>query len=136
MAATKQKPRGIRNNNPLNIKIGNTWLGEVEHPTETTFEQFVNMKYGLRAAFIILRRYIRRYGKNTIRQIVQTWAPETENQVNAYVANVCKFTGLAEDAKIDYFDKDTMCRLVGAMARVECGQSVSEKDIMDAYEMA
>lgn len=54
-------PRGIRNNNPLNIKIGNNWLGEVTDPTDPIFEQFVSMKYGLRAAFIILRRYIRVY---------------------------------------------------------------------------
>ena len=94
------------------------------------------MRYGLRAAFIILRRYIRRYGKNTVNSIVRTWAPETENQVQAYIDNVCRMTGLDADARIDYADRDTMCSLVAAMARVECGQEIAMEDIQKGYEMA
>mgnify|MGYP007032335315 CR=1 FL=1 len=40
----KPLPRGIRNNNPLNIRIGNVWLGEVQSPDDPEFEQFVSMK--------------------------------------------------------------------------------------------
>ena len=39
-------PRGIRNNNPLNIRVGNNWKGEVSQPTDHTFEQFTEMKWG------------------------------------------------------------------------------------------
>ena len=67
--------RGVRNNNPLNIRIGNAWLGEVKNPTDKEFEQFESLLYGLRAAFVLIRRYIRRYGLCTIRQIVTRWAP-------------------------------------------------------------
>ena len=42
-------PRGIRNNNPLNIRIGNQWLGERANPNDPAFEQFVAMEYGIRA---------------------------------------------------------------------------------------
>jgi hypothetical protein len=45
---TRIIPRGIRNNNPLNIRIGNTWLGERPEPTDHDFEEFVSMEYGLR----------------------------------------------------------------------------------------
>ena len=71
----KPIPRGIRNNNPLNIRIGNVWLGEVPNPTDHEFEQLVSMFYGLRAGFILLRRYIRRYHLTTVPDIISRWAP-------------------------------------------------------------
>ena len=40
--STNKIPRGFRNHNPLNIRIGNTWLGEVADPTDSDFEQFVS----------------------------------------------------------------------------------------------
>ena len=129
-------PRGIRNNNPLNIRIGNTWLGERPNPTDPTFEEFVTMEYGLRAAFLILRRYIRRYKKNTISSIVSTWAPSTENNTLKYIDRVAKMTHLSPSDPIDYYDRDTMCKLVAAMAQVECGQPIDDAKIIKAYEMA
>lgn len=129
-------PRGIRNNNPLNIRIGNTWLGERANPTDQSFEEFVSMEYGLRAAFIILRRYIRRYHKNTVPAIVSTWAPATENNTQRYIDIVCGRMNIQPDAVIDYEDSVTMCNLVAAMAFVECGQTIDYKRIEKAYTMA
>ena len=63
----KRIPRGIRNNNPLNLRVGNNWKGEVSQPTDHTFEQFTEMKWGVRAAFIVLRNYIKRHKCNTVR---------------------------------------------------------------------
>ncbi len=128
-------PRGIRNNNPLNIRIGNTWLGERANPVDQEFEEFVTMEYGLRAAFLILRRYIRRYGKNTVTSIVSTWAPSSENNTLKYIDTVCHRTGLTPTQMISYEDKTTMCKLVGAMAFVECGQPIDEKKIEKAFDM-
>lgn len=136
MKRTQPIPRGIRNNNPLNIRIGNTWLGELPQPTETEFEQFVTMKYGLRAAFIILRRYINRYQRNTIAQIVSSWAPSSENNTLKYIDYVSAQIGIRPDAEITYADKDTMCRLVAAMAQYECGQPIDYDTIAAAYDMA
>lgn len=132
----KVQPRGIRNNNPLNIRIGNTWLGERPNPTDPAFEEFVTMEYGLRAAFLILRRYIRRYKKNTISSIVSTWAPSSENNTLKYIDRVAQMTKLSPDEPIDYYDRDTMCKLVAAMALVECGQPIDEAKIIKAYDMA
>lgn len=134
--AKKMTPRGIRNNNPLNIRIGNTWLGEVDHPDDAAFEQFISMKYGIRAAFIILRRYIRRYGKNTVRSIVSTWAPPVENHTESYISQVANWMNLAETTPIDYSDKQTMCLLVQGMARVEVGEVLPIKVIEQGYDMA
>ncbi len=132
----KVVPRGIRNNNPLNIRIGNTWLGEVAEPTETEFEQFVSMKYGLRAGFIILRRYIRRYKRDTVRKIIESWAPSSENNTLEYIAVVCDRMHITSDTQVDYGDRDTMCALVQAMAYVEVGEVIPLQTIIDAYKIA
>lgn len=129
-------PRGIRNNNPLNIRIGNTWLGEVPNPTDSEFEQFVSISYGLRAAFVILRRYIRRYLRNTPAKIIRAWAPANENNTQRYIEVVCKRSLIAPDEVIDYADKNTMVRLVKAMAFVECGVQLDDDVIGSSYDIA
>lgn len=134
--ATKQLPRGIRNNNPLNIRIGNVWLGEVKKPTDKSFEQFISMEYGIRAGFVILRRYIRRYGIDTIAEIVSRWAPSSENNTKAYIAAVANLTLLDPDLPIRFEDKEVMCSIVSAMIEVECGCSVPMEKIKKGYELA
>ena len=132
----KEKPRGIRNNNPLNIRIGNTWLGEVAHPTDPDFEQFVTIYYGLRAAFVILRRYIRRYKRDTISSIISAWAPATENCTLRYIDHVSAAMQISPDAQLHYEDKATMVALVLAMAHEECGVLLDAAVIEKAYDMA
>ena len=138
MAKKITPPRGIRNNNPLNIRIGNTWLGErrPEDCTDPEFEEFVALPYGLRAAFCILRRYIRHYHRNTIAKIVHSWAPPKENQTDKYTEFVAKKVGCAADAPILFEDQATMCSLVQAMAQYECGQVIPLADIEHGYKLA
>lgn len=129
-------PRGIRNNNPLNIRVGNTWLGEVQNPTDSEFEQFVDVTYGLRAAFCILRRYIRRYQSNTIRKIVSRWAPASENNTALYVSFVAQRVNVNPDAIINYDNEAVMIAIVRAMAKYECGQEIEEAVVRRGYQMA
>lgn len=129
-------PRGIRNNNPLNIRIGNVWLGEVTNPTDPDFEQFVTMAYGIRAAFVLMRRYITHYHRTTIPQIIAAWAPSSENNTAAYIATVCRLSGLQPDTTLDYFNQEQMLALVDVMIQVECGQRIDLKTIQLAYTMA
>ena len=137
--ATSRKPipsRGIRNNNPLNIRIGNVWLGEVQENTDLEFEQFVSMEYGLRAAFILLRRYINHYKLNTINKIIQRWAPSKENDTSKYCLVVCKRTGIPGDQIISFSDRDVMCSIVKAMAYVECGVELDDAKLRKGYALA
>lgn len=129
-------PRGIRNNNPLNIRIGNTWLGERPNPTDGAFEEFVTIHYGYRAAFVILRRYIRRYKKNTISAIISTWAPSSENNTQHYIDVVSQIVGIAPNDIIDYGNKGIMCQIVSAMQVMECGSAGRLSDIEKGYDMA
>lgn len=135
---SKKVPRGIRNNNPLNIRIGNTWLGE-RHPNECDdpeFEQFISLIYGLRAAFCILRRYIRHYHRNSVALILKSWAPSSENDTNRYIEFVAKKVGCNVDDEIRFEDKTTMCALVQAMAQFECGVVIPLADIEKGYSIA
>lgn len=131
-----QVPRGIRNNNPLNIRIGNSWIGEVASPDDDEFEQFVSLRWGFRAAFIILRRYIKRYRLNTVALIVSRWAPRSENDTEAYIVDVVLGSGIKSTDIIKFEDRETMVRLAIAMARVECGCPVSIKDAYQGYDLA
>lgn len=128
-------PRGIRNNNPLNIRIGNAWLGEVANPTDKEFEQFTSLRWGLRAGFILLKRYINRYHLNSIRLIVSRWAPSSENNTEAYIRRVSALTGFDADEVISFESKMQMCALVEAMCLVECGCQVDCNEIREAYEL-
>lgn len=129
-------PRGIRNNNPLNIRIGNVWLGEVQKPTDPHFEQFISMKYGLRAGFVLMRRYIRHYHRTTLPQVISAWAPSSENKTTAYIDRVSQLSGILPDTQLHFEDEKQMVRLVDAMVVVECGQHISEQLIRDGYRMA
>lgn len=136
MANSRIIPRGIRNNNPLNIRIGNVWLGEVRDPTDPDFEQFISMVYGVRAGFVLIRRYIRHYHRTTIPQVIAAWAPSNENNTTAYIDKVCQVSGIERDVQLKFEDEDQMIALVDAMILVECGQHIEEKIIRDGYKFA
>ena len=95
-------PRGIRNNNPLNIRRGkDQWKGLRAQQQDAAFCQFETLEYGWRAAFHLLTRtYYHKYRLYTIRKIIGKWAPPGENQTEAYIRNVSRLTGIAPDEPI------------------------------------
>ena len=95
-------PRGIRNNNPLNIRRSkDLWMGLRAQKTDSAFCQFETLEYGWRAAFYLLTRtYYHKYRLYTIRMIINKWAPPNENQTSKYIENVCRLTGIAPDEPI------------------------------------
>ena len=119
-------PRGIRNNNPLNIRRSakDQWKGLRAQQTDVAFCQFETMDYGWRAAFYLLTRtYYHRYRLYTIRGIVQKWAPAIENNTKVYIANVARLTGIDPDEPLGIpSDKPARWMAVAAaMAIQECG---------------
>lgn len=133
-------PRGIRNNNPLNIRRGCNWSGLAPAQNDPQFCQFVSMQYGLRAAIKLLRNYITGYGGKrracrNLNDIIHRWAPESENQTESYIRQVAVATGLHPFESIDPHDRKTIVRLVAAMAKVECGQDIDKNLIASAYDL-
>ena len=120
-------PRGIRNNNPLNIRrSADKWKGLSRTQSDPSFCQFESLEYGWRAAFYLLTRtYYHKYRLYTIRGIISKWAPPIENETQTYIANVSRLTGIAPDEPIGIpSDRPSRWMMVGmAMAIQENGTS-------------
>ena len=128
-------PRGIRNNNPLNIRRGNNWIGLAKHQTDPSFCQFDSMTYGLRAGLIIIRTYMQRYNLTNIHGIVSRWAPPKENDTNACVKSVSSMMKMHALQTFNFGDRTRIVALVSAMCKVETGISIDQKLIESAYDL-
>lgn len=131
--------RGIRNNNPGNIRNSeaNDWKGEVAKADkkDQVFEEFETMPHGVRAMMKLLQKYQRTHNLHTVKELVERWAPRSENNTSAYVRAVCKDMQMPESCGLDLTDKGTMCALVDAMCYVECGQRIDRADIEAGWDM-
>ena len=86
--------RGIRNNNPGNIRHGIDWDGlDKDQSKDEEFSQFSTPEYGIRAMFKILKTYNDKYNLNTIEGIINRWAPPIENDTEAYIDFVSSKVG-------------------------------------------
>ena len=130
-------PRGIRNNNPGNLRrTAIDWDGKIPHAQnpDASFEQFIELRYGLRAMMRDLVNDIKG-GKNTLPKLISSYAPEHENNTTAYINAVAKAVGLSPLALID-LSQETIVALCKIMVRVENGSSVdnyiADSDYWDA----
>lgn len=126
--------RGLRNCNPLNIRrvAGTKWEGQSALQTDASFVCFNAMEWGIRAAFCILRTYARRYQCLSPADIVGRWAPPHQNDTDAYIRNVCTWTGFGGRQHLTEADWP---RLVQAMARQESGTTLSEEIINQGFKL-
>jgi len=138
------EPRGIRNNNPLNIRLSkDKWQGQRPPSNspegEKVFCQFSTMEYGWRAAFVILcKTYYVKYKLRTIRDIVSRWAPANENNTAAYIRHVSDYTGIGPDRDLgDPQAHPTNWLLIGyAMAVVENGKALPAVPMLKGFSLA
>ena len=120
-------PRGLRNNNPLNIRKSSTkWQGEIQGD-DASFCTFSDIFWGCRAAIKNLITHVqqdkRRLIRTTIEREVTRWAPSSENNTSAYLNWVCDYIKLPPTTIIMPNDKNLICMLLHAMARYENGLS-------------
>jgi hypothetical protein len=99
-------PRGIRNNNPGNIKRNAIdWQGALSVDQvnalgwtfDPTFVQFDTPASGVRAMGHILSSYAAR-GLNTVAAVISTWSATDQG---AYIANVSRALGVDPTQQID-----------------------------------
>lgn len=135
----KQEPRGIRNNNPLNIRYvaKSEWQGRVKEKKDPKFEEFCLMTYGYRAAFLILYKYMTIYNLRTPFQICARWAPIGDNNnPSAYAKFVCNRMGCGLNDELNFRDPLQMIRLASAMTVMENGIEVKWTIIREGYILA
>jgi len=135
METIKSKlPRGLRNNNPGNIRLTKTmWQGEVKGK-DKSFKTFVSMAYGYRAIFVLLRSYIQK-GYNTIEKIINRYAPPSENVTSRYVKHVSERTGIPKNKKLDFHDSEDMIKIVAAISRSENGVKADMSKVMEGFKL-
>jgi hypothetical protein len=109
---------GQRINNPFNIRQANQdFLGETGE--ESGFVSFESSPFGVRAADKVLTTYGRDYGINTIRGLINRFAPPSENDTRGYVNYISSQLGMDPDAEIDLSDPDLRARILSPMAMLE-----------------
>ncbi|TNF65643.1 hypothetical protein FBF48_10395 [Streptococcus salivarius] len=120
---TKLLPRGIRNNNPGNIRHGDQWQGMAKPSAQTDrdFVVFTSATWGIRAIARLLIAYKDKHDLRTVSQIIGRWAPPNENNTQAYINQVAKLVGVSANAPIDVYDFDVMRPIVEAIIRHENG---------------
>lgn len=107
-------PRGVRSNNPLNLK-----------DTGGRFRTFASPDEGMAAADANLSAYGSKHGINTVAGVVNRWAPPSDgNDPAAYAAHVAQRTGFKPDQRIDLADPNTRQQLLSAMSEYENGGKV------------
>lgn len=136
----KKEPRGIRNNNPLNIRKGNNWKGERPNQTDKAFEEFVSMEYGIRAALKLIINHITGYKgtrrkADTLKKLINVWAPPTENATTKYIDFVSQNTGVSPSQILHPEDKKILLAICRSMAFVECGVWIDEEKFESAWNL-
>ena len=142
------KTRGIRNNNPLNIRhSADRWQGMRKEQKDKSFVQFESMAYGYRAAWKTLQSYYNRFCMKsqpfTVRTIIERWAPPSENDTESYIRQVLKLSSiggkenLLPPENVDSYHR--LSKLLESMTVMECGIRMSQVDseaIFQGYKLA
>jgi hypothetical protein len=135
MADPKQS-RGYRNKNPGNIDWNerNKWQGQVgkEPGPNGRFAVFESHEFGIRALATLLITYQDRHGLNTVRGIIDRWAPPVENNTDAYVNAVARKIGVGPRDELDLQTYAHLRPLVEAIITHELGGNPYDGTTIDA----
>lgn len=124
--AAADLPRGLRNNNPLNLEASTFTQSQPGYVgSDGRFGQFASEGAGMHAADDLLANYGKQ-GVNTIAGVVSKWAPSADgNNVAAYANFVGMKSGINPNSPINLADPATRSKILAAMAQFENGRPVS-----------
>ena len=128
--------RGLRNNNPGNIRLGSVrYKGERAKSSDSAFRQFESLEWGYRAMFVLLHTYALKHNCHTLRSMINRYAPPIENHTEIYIRRVAYATHLSPDEAISTTDKGVMTAVVAAMSEVENGVKADMATIWRGWEL-
>lgn len=120
--------RGVKNNNPGNLRKSKCeWVGKVKGD-DPEFETFSSPEYGIRAIAKLVTNYYNN-GFNTVAKIIDRYAPPNENNTNQYINFVADKVGISPNSKIDL--EDTLFYLVKAIIRMENGYDPYDDEVIE-----
>jgi len=117
--------RGIRNNNPGNIRKGRKriWEGEIYPGTDSSFSQFSTMAYGVRALLIDLTNK-HKSGLRNVQSIIFKYAPPFENYSARYAKFVADAMGIPVTQNFK-MNEVNLIKFAKAVARFENGNAAA-----------
>jgi hypothetical protein len=113
-------PRGIRNNNPLNLSY---LPGQGAIGTDGRFGVYKTMEEGIAAEERQFLVYQDKYHLDTLGKVLNRWAPPSDNPAG-YPQQISRMTGIDLNEHLNMRDRETARKLFAAMARVENGRSI------------
>lgn len=130
--------KGIRNNNPGNIRWKDKWQGLKANgrDQDKDFCVFIAPEYGIRAMAKILRNYHDIYKISTVAGIIHRWAPPSENDTVSYIRHVSQILKVDSDETINIKDNNVMIKLIKAIIQHENGeQPYKDEQILKGIKM-
>lgn len=85
--------------------------------------------------FVLLHTYRVRYGCRTLREMIDRYAPPTENHTENYIRAVATAAKVSPDQPLDTKSRETMIPIVAAMSFVENGVAARLEEVTAGWEL-
>ncbi|MGE6387387.1 structural protein P5 [Pseudomonas sp. NPDC078416] len=134
--------RGFRNNNPGNIDYNprNQWQGQLppDPLIEKRFARFDTPENGIRALAKLVLAYrgkdgmpkIGGQGIDTVREVINRWAPGVENDTESYIQAVAAGVGVQANQPIDLRNFRTLIAITTGIIKHENGAVPYPADVI------
>jgi len=126
--------RGLRNNNPGNFdhSVRNQWQGQLalDASIEKRFARFDTPENGIRALAKLILAYrgkdgmpgVGGAGIDTVREVINRWAPGVENDTEAYIKAAAAGVGVKPNQSIDLRNFRTLIAITTGIIKHENGR--------------
>ena len=121
-------PRGLRLNNPGNIRPGAGFFGEIGD--DGGYAEFDSDAAGIRAIQRLLKTYGNQHGINTLRGLANRYAPPSDNNpTDNYVDFLSQQTGIDPDEPINLAERGS--EIIPAIIGFEQGQQPFSQEMIN-----